>query len=111
VILGHFKVSVGKLEQSERDLKRAVKEEKDSVAVVMKQYEKRLSDQRAELEASVGALQAEVKSLGDLKTSLDQKYENLRNLHENNEKIIVELSRCLLAKGFGAFKVAAEICN
>lgn len=92
--LAESEVSMGKAQQSERELKKAVREEKEATGTLMRQYERKLSDQRSELEASVKGLQAEVKSLSDLKTSLDQKYENLKNLHENNEKIIVELSKC-----------------
>jgi len=91
-----------KLEEKESELDRANKaketlrkEAKDlgeEKVVLMKQYEKRLMEQKLEMESKIGKLEKEIGSLGDLKKSLDEKYENLKKLYENNENIIAELT-------------------
>lgn len=81
-----------KLVTVEKELKKDLQNEKDSQVITMKQYEKKLSSQRAELEDKIKGLETEVKTLGNLKTSLDEKYEKLKNLHENNESIIAQLN-------------------
>lgn len=82
-----------KMQETEKEVRKQLKDEQDSQSITMKQYEKKLTDQKTELQAKIKGLETENKSLLDLKTSLDQKYENLKNLHENNEKIITELSK------------------
>ena len=84
--------AITRLQNVEKELRKNVKEEKDSQGITMKQYEKKLVEQKSELDLRIKNLESEIKSLSDLKKSLDQKYENLKNLHDNNEKIIVELS-------------------
>ena len=83
---------IQKLQESDKDLKKMLKEEQESQSITMKQYEKKLSEQKNDLQTKLKNLELENKTLCDLKNSLDQKYEKLTNLHENNEKIIVELS-------------------
>ena len=85
-------VKTVKLVNVEKELKKNLQNEKDSQAVTMKQYEKKLDIQRIELEEKIKGLETEVKTLANLKTSLDEKYDKLNNLHENNENIIVQLN-------------------
>ena len=85
-------LAITRLQNVEKELRKSLKEEKDSQGITMKQYEKKLVEQKSELDLKIKNLESEIKSLSDLKKSLDQKYENLKNLHDNNEKIIVELS-------------------
>ena len=86
-------LAITRLQNVEKELRKSLKEEKDSQGITMKQYEKKLVEQKSELDLKIKNLESEIKSLSDLKKSLDQKYENLKNLHDNNEKIIVELSK------------------
>lgn len=83
---------VTKMTNAEKDLKKALKEEQETKNITVKQYEKKLTDQKYELNRKIAALDAEVANLNKIKATLEEKYETLKNLNENNEKIIIELS-------------------
>jgi chromosome segregation ATPase len=83
---------MSKMSTAEKELKKTLKDEQEMRSITMKQYEKKLSDQRNELESKVKALECEINNLSQLKLSLENKYECLTNLNDNNEKIINELS-------------------
>ncbi len=83
---------LGRLGAARDTLRKEVKEAGEEKAVLMRQYERRLAEQKGEMEGRIGQLEKEVGSLGDLKKSLDEKYENLKRLYENNESIIGELT-------------------
>jgi hypothetical protein len=87
---------VQKMQETEKEIKRLLKQEQDSQSITMKQYEKKLLDQKNDMQTMIDSLKIENQKLTDLKISIDQKYDNLKNLHENNEKIIVELSQFIL---------------
>jgi hypothetical protein len=84
---------MSKMSTAEKELKKTLKDEQEMRSITMKQYEKKLSDQRSELESKVKALECEMGNLNQLKLSLENKYECLKNLNDNNEKIITELSK------------------
>lgn len=80
------------MSQLEKELKKNIKEEQDSRSITMKQYEKKLADQKSELGAKITSLETDLSNLKKIKTSLEEKYEALKKLNDNNEKIIIELS-------------------
>lgn len=80
------------MSQAEKELKKTLKEDQDSRAIMAKQYEKKLADQKTELNGKIKSLEGDLANLKKIKTSLEEKYEALKNLNDNNEKIIVELS-------------------
>jgi hypothetical protein len=84
--------SMEKMANSEKEMKKTLKEEQELRSITMKQYEKKMSDQKAELQAKINGLENDLKNFNQLKISLEQKYDSLKNLNDNNEKIIVELS-------------------
>lgn len=81
-----------KMQSDEKDLKKTLKDEQELRSITMKQYEKKLSDQKSDYENKLSRLDNELNSLNNLKISIEEKYESLKNLNDNNEKIIVELS-------------------
>lgn len=81
--------------QAEKELKKTLKEEQESRVITTKQYEKKLTDQKSELNGKILSLESELTNLRKIKTSLEEKYEALKNLNDNNEKIIVELSNLM----------------
>jgi len=86
---------VSKMSTADKELKKTLKDEQEMRSITMKQYEKKLSDQRNELESKLKAFECETNNLNQLKLSLENKYECLKNLNDNNEKIINELSNFL----------------
>ena len=84
-----------RITNNEKEIKKSLKEEQDLRSITMKQYEKKISDQKTELQAKISSLENDIKTFNQLKISLEQKYESLKNLNDNNEKIIVELSNGL----------------
>jgi hypothetical protein len=81
--------------QAEKELKKTLKEEQESRVITTKQYEKKLTDQKSELNGKILSLESDLTNLKKIKTSLEEKYEALKNLNDNNEKIIVELSNLM----------------
>jgi DNA repair exonuclease SbcCD ATPase subunit len=77
----------------EKELKKTLKDEQELRTIQMKQYEKKIADQKAELQAKIASLETELGQLKAIKVNLEQKFESLKNLNDNNEKIIVELSK------------------
>lgn len=80
------------MSQAEKELKKTLKEDQDSRAIMAKQYEKKLADQKTDLNGKIKSLEGDLANLKKIKLSLEEKYEALKNLNDNNEKIIVELS-------------------
>jgi uncharacterized protein (DUF3084 family) len=78
--------------QNEKELKKNIKDEQDSRLITTKQYEKKLTDQYTDLNGKLTTLETELTNLKKIKFSLEEKYQALKNLNDNNEKIIVELS-------------------
>ena len=87
-----------KMQTDEKELKKSLKEEQDLRSITMKQYEKKLADQKADHDNKMARLESELSSLNNLKISLEGKYESLKNLNDNNEKIIIELSEFFLLR-------------
>ena len=85
-----------RITNNEKEIKKSLKEEQDLRSITMKQYEKKMSDQKVELQAKISSLENDIKTFNQLKISLEQKYDSLKNLNDNNEKIIVELSNIVL---------------
>ncbi len=84
---------ISKMTQSDKELKKNFKDEQELRHIQMKQYEKKLADQKNELENKIKTLETELNNINLVKKNLDEKYENLKMLNENNEKIITELSK------------------
>ncbi len=83
---------MNKMQSDEKELKKTLKDEQELRSITMKQYEKKMNDQKVEYENKLKLLENELSSLNNLKISIEEKYESLKNLNDNNEKIIIELS-------------------
>jgi hypothetical protein len=83
---------MNKMQSDEKELKKTLKDEQELRSITMKQYEKKMNDQKVEYENKLKLLENELNSLNNLKISIEEKYESLKNLNDNNEKIIIELS-------------------
>lgn len=90
--LSENEVQVEKMKTAEKELRKILKEEQDTKGITAKQYEKKLNDQKTELQNKINSLEAEIKNLSQIKQNLEEKNQSLKNLYENNEKIVVELS-------------------
>lgn len=84
---------IKKLNQSEKDTKKELKEEKDNREIIIKQYEKKIGDTKTEMKTKISGLESEIKNLNQIVSNLEEKNQNLKSLYENNEKIVVELSK------------------
>jgi hypothetical protein len=84
---------MNKMQSDEKELKKTLKDEQELRSITMKQYEKKMNDQKVEYENKLKLLENELNSLNNLKISIEEKYESLKNLNDNNEKIIIELSK------------------
>lgn len=90
--LAENELNMQKVVASEKETKKSLKEEQELRTIQMKQYEKKLSDQKTEMQSKITSLEGEVNRLSQLKSSLEQKNEQIKQLNDKNEKIIVELS-------------------
>lgn len=90
--LNDNEAQITRMTANEKDLKKSLKEELETREITAKQYEKKLSDLKNDLQTKINNLELELKNLTQLKISLEQKNESLKNLYENNEKIVIELS-------------------
>ena len=77
----------------ERELRKTLREEQELRVIQMKQYEKKLSDQKSEFQAKVSNLEAELATFNTVKSNLEQRLQSVSSLNDKNEKIIIELSK------------------
>ena len=82
-----------KLSANEKDLKKAIKDEQEIRATMMKQYEKKLLDQKNELNQQFKSLEEEHRTLRLIKENLESQISNLESIKMENERIINELSK------------------
>lgn len=88
---------IKKSNQTEKEIKKELKEEKDTREIIVKQYEKKINDSKTEMHKKINSLENEIKNLKQTVSNLEEKNQNLNNLYDNNEKIVVELSKlCFL---------------
>jgi hypothetical protein len=90
--LAETEASMQKFSTVEKELKKSLKEEQELRTIQMKQYEKKIADQKTELQAKITALETDLSQLNAIKVNLEQRFESMKSLNDNNEKIIVELS-------------------
>lgn len=91
--LSDYEDTIKKLNQSEKDIKKELKEEKDNREIIVKQYEKKIGDTKIDMKTKISCLETEIKSLKQNVSNLEENNLNLKNLYENNEKIVIELSK------------------
>ena len=113
--LSETETNVSKLQLSEKELKKSLKEEEDSRAIMMKQYEKKISDQKSELDNKINSLQVEISNMDEINKDLEQKFKSLKASNENNENIIIEISKDILiynmVKGSFHYEIRSEAYN
>jgi hypothetical protein len=91
--LSETETAMQKFSTVEKEMKRTLKDEQELRTIQMKQYEKKLADQKSELQAKIASLETELGQLNAVKNNLEQRFESMKNLNDNNEKIIIELSK------------------
>ena len=90
--------NLAKLQSCEKELRKSLKEEEESRAITMKQYEKKLADQKNEFQNKINGLEVDLANLTNLNKELEQKVASLKICNQKNENIIIELSKLIHLK-------------
>jgi DNA repair exonuclease SbcCD ATPase subunit len=90
--ISEFEDGISKLTEAEKELKKQLKEAEDVRATIMKQYEKKLVDQKTELNVQISNKDNQFKQLNKSKEALDSQIALLNTIKQENEKTINELS-------------------
>jgi chromosome segregation ATPase len=85
--------NMDKIVSGEKEIRKTLKEEQESRSIVVKQYEKKLAEQRSDMQAKINKLEEEVKNFTNMNNTLGEKCSKLKSLCDNNDKIISELSK------------------
>ena len=83
----------GKMASAEKELKKSIRDEQDIRATLVRQYEKKLADQRGELDKHKAKLESELKQLQAANEQLTNGYDNAKWLIAKNEKSSQEMSK------------------
>lgn len=89
--------NLSKTKNVEKDLRKNLKDEENIRTTTVKHYEKKLQDQKFEMQSTINSLENELKQLKELKLNLEERIEHFKSLNDNNEKIINELSECYIS--------------
>ena len=87
--------NLAKLVTNEKDMKKSIKDEQEIRTTMMKQYERKLADQKLELNLQFKSLDDDYKNLKQIKENLESQIANLESIKIENERIINELSTSL----------------
>jgi hypothetical protein len=85
--------SLTKALNTEKDLKAKLKEEKDTIGIQMRQYEKKLADQREEFESKIRKIEGDLLNMTKIKESLDAQVTSLEDINKKYEQTIEDLSK------------------
>lgn len=77
---------------NEKELKAKLKEEKETLGIQMRQYEKKLADQRGDFEVKMRKIEGELLNVAKIKENLDAQVKSLEDVNEKNVQTIEELS-------------------
>lgn len=84
--------TINKLNSNEKEFKKTLKDEQDTRSTLMKQYEKKLSDQKNEFNLQIKSIEENYNNLKQIKENLESQIIHLENINKENERIIKELS-------------------
>jgi hypothetical protein len=84
--------NLSKFQATEKDLKKSLRDEQEIRTTIMKQFEKKMNDQKNELNLQFKSLENEFNNLKQFKENLESQVENLESIKIENERIINELS-------------------